>query len=302
MRAQNLYSFIFNKTLFAGGLLACTLAATSANAQTHTVQQFSDQLIQAEDSLKYYLDSVRTSKADKRKYYWNTKFRKKLESTLEMSGAFEYPFDKLKSIGKMTSPDNYFRLFNWNVENTDVSQNYFGYVLVPTAKREKVIELQDRSAGIEKPESQALNNQRWYGCLYYKIVPMGKNHEYTLLGFDMNSRASKKRIIEIMSFSGNKVNFGSGIFDYNDKTMRKRVVFEYSAEVQMALRYEEGLKRIVFDHLSPISQDAEGLYEFYVPDGSYDALVLEGGRWIFKPDIDARGEKNKLDKFYNDPK
>lgn len=257
-------------------------------------------LAEAEDSLKYYLDSVRTTKVEKNKFYWNNKFRKKLEKTLEINGAFDYPFDKLKTIGKIVSPDKYFRIFNWNVENVDLTQNYFGYILVPSNRKEKVIELLDRSAGIEKPETQSLDNKRWYGCLYYKILISSEKgrKEYTLLGFDMNNRATKKRIIEVMNISGNKVNFGASIFDYDDKTLRKRVVFEYSAEVQMALRYEENNTRIVFDHLSPDNKDAEGLYEFYFPDGSYDALVLENGRWKFLPDVDVRGEKTDV---YNDP-
>lgn len=261
---------------------------------------FSDELVLAEDSLKYYLDSVRTTKVEKNKYIWNNLFRKKLEKTLEMPNAFNYPFDKLKSIGKLVSPDKYFRIFNWNVENIDLTQNYFGYILVPTNKKEKVIELSDRSAAIDKPESQMLDNKRWYGCLYYKIIISSSKGrtEYTMLGFDMNNRATKKRIIEVMSFSGNKVNFGAGIFDYDDKTLRKRVVFEYSSEVQMALRYEENNTRIVFDHLSADNKDAEGIYEFYFPDGSYDALVLEDGRWKFLSDVDVRGEKTDV---YNNP-
>jgi hypothetical protein len=278
-------------------LVAAGLLPKNSISQEGT---YDNNLVDAEDSLKYYLDSVRTTKVEKNKYYWNNKFRTKLERTLVLKGAFEYPFDKLKTVGKLVSPDKFFRIFNWNVENIDLTQNYFGYILVPTNKKDKVIELADRSAAIDKPESQSLDNKRWYGCLYYKIIVMeskGRN-EYTMLGFDMNNRATKKRIIEVMSLNGNKANFGSGIFDFDDKTLRKRVVFEYSAEVQMALRYEENNTRIVFDHLSPDNKDAEGIYEYYFPDGSYDALVLEDGRWKFLSDVDVRGEKTEI---YNDP-
>jgi len=288
--------------LFPVLVILFVLLFGQATAQDRDQPVFSDQLVKAEDSLKYYLDSTRKTKVEKNKFYWNNKFRHKLEKTLELEGAFDYPFDKLTTIGKMVSPDKYFRLFNWNVENADMTQNYFGYILVPSNRKDKVIELMDRSAGIEKPETQALNNQRWYGCLYYKIIPMkGRNKEYTLLGFDMNNRATKKRIIEVLSFSGDKANFGSPIFDYNDKTARKRVVFEYSAEVQMALTWEPENERIVFDHLEPSNKDAEGLYEFYYPDGSYDILELVEGRWLFKPQVVVGNEKDKMDKFFNPP-
>ncbi len=273
---------------------------SKANAQSETEPS---ELSAAEDSLAYYLDSIRTTQIEKNKYYWNNKFREKLESTLKLKDAYDYPFSKLKSIGSLKSPDNYFRIFNWNIENLDFTQNYFGYILIPSNHKHKVIELSDRSAAIEKPESQQLDNKRWYGCLYYKIIPSGAGNkkEYTLLGFDMNNRSTKKRIIEVLSFSGDKANFGAGIFDYNDKTFRKRVVFEYSAEVQMTLLYEAEKNRIVFDHLSPNNKDAEGLYEFYFPDGSYCSLTLNNGRWTYEDDSDVRGKKDKNDKNFHDP-
>lgn len=301
---------LLNTSMFKSSLskkisfLLVLLCPVLTQAQQHRQPvSFSDELVQAEDSLKYYLDSVRKTKVEKSKYYWNNKFRAKLEKTLELNGAFDYPFDKLTTIGKMLSPDKYFRLFNWNVENADMTQNYFGYFLVPSNRKEKVIELSDRSAALEKPESLSLNNQRWYGCLYYKIIlsrDRGKK-EYTLLGFDMNNPATKKRIVEVVTFSGDKANFGMDIFSFGDKTQRKRVVFEHSAQVQMALRWEEDKQRIVFDHLEPISANAEGLREFYFPDGSYDALALEDGRWVFKPQVEVANQKSKLDKLYNAP-
>lgn len=283
-------------------ILAVLIFSSDLKAQ---VGGYSQALVDAEDSLKYYLDSTRKTKIEKNMFAWNNKFRKKLEKTLELEGAFDYPFDKLSTIGKMVSPDKYFRLFNWNVERPDMSQAYFGYILVPTNRKgDRVIELLDRSEGIEKPETQSLNNQRWYGCLYYKIIvskERGRSNEYTLLGFDMGNTAVKRRIVEVLTFAGNKANFGMAIFDYGDKTLRKRVVFEHSAQVQMALRWEEQNKRIVFDHLEPISANAEGLREFYFPDGSYDILMLEEGRWVFKPQVVVGNDKDKMDKFYKAP-
>jgi hypothetical protein len=39
----------------------------------------------------------------------------------------------------------------------------------------------------------------------------------------------------------------------------------------------------------------EGQYQFYGPDGSFDALVMRKGRWEVVEDIDARNPKNKND-------
>ncbi|HYG52521.1 MAG TPA: hypothetical protein VD905_16530 [Flavobacteriales bacterium] len=287
------------KILFSGFFLLAL--SGSVNAQKVS---FSEELVACEDSLKFYLDSLRASRDDQRKQHWNNKLRKKLAKTAELPGAFEYPFDKLMTMGKLTSPDKYFRIFNWNIENNDLTHHYYAYLLIPSRKKNKVVELLDRSNGIERPEPQALTEQRWYGCLYYKIIPMnnGKN-EYTMLAADMNNRSVKRRLIEVMSITRTKINFGQAIFDYNDKTMRKRVIFEHSALCQMALRYEEGNSRIIFDHLVPESPQTEGMPEYYFPDGTYDGLVLESGQWKYVKDLsDVTNPRNKLDKMYNAPK
>ncbi|HLP14198.1 MAG TPA: hypothetical protein VK177_19865 [Flavobacteriales bacterium] len=293
----------FSTFLFAGlCLLAC---ANSVSAQKVSKPiSFAGELLDAEDSLKYYLDSVRASTDDVRKQYWNNKFRKKMARTAELPGAFDYPFDKLTTIGKLSSPDKFFRMFNWNIENADLTHSFYAYVLIPSRKKNKVVELLDRSNGIDRPEPQALDQQRWYGCLYYKIIPMGGNkNEYTLLAVDMNNRSLKRRIIEVMNISKTKISFGNAIFDYNDKTLRKRVVFEHSALCQMALRYDEENTRIVFDHLVPESPQTEGMYEYYYPDGTYDALILDNGQWRYAKDLDdIKNPKNGLDKLYNAPK
>jgi hypothetical protein len=296
------YLKTYSKLIFAG--LSFLALTNNVSAQKVSKANFGDELIAAEDSLKYYLDSVRVSVLDYRKQYWNNKFRKKLSKTAELPGAFDYPFDKLNTIGKITSPDKFFRLFNWNIEGADLTHSYYAYVLIPSRKKNKVVELLDRSNGIDRPEPQALDQQRWYGCLYYKIIPMGNGkNEYTMLAADMNNRSMKRRLIEVMNISKTKISFGDAIFDYNDKTLRKRVIFEHSALCQMALRYDEENSRIVFDHLVPESPQAEGMYEYYFPDGTYDGLLFDDGRWVYKADLgDVTNPKTAGDNNFNNPK
>ena len=68
------------------------------------------------------LDSVfkklRGSSEDKDFIKYNTIFKSQLKEVLvNNKESFEYPFDSLKSMSKITSPDGEFRLFNWNVES-----------------------------------------------------------------------------------------------------------------------------------------------------------------------------------------
>lgn len=263
-------------------------------------------LIDKEKDLKVLLDSVRSAKNDKSRNEWNTKFKTLLAETIEMEGAYAYAFDSLFSIGKLRSPDNVFRFFNWNVESDNHTHNYFGYLLIQGKnKKGKVIEFIDKSNTIAKPDSKVLDPKNWYGCLYYKIIISSEKPttQYTLLGWDINNELSSKRIIEVMTIKGDKVTLGDPVFNIEGVGIKRRIVMEYNAQAQMTLKYNEPKFTIMFDHLVPEAPFADGLYEFYIPDGSYDGFELqEDGTWLYKPDVDARREKDDSDGLYNEPR
>jgi hypothetical protein len=64
-----------------------------------------------------------------------------------------------------------------------------------------------------------------------------------------------------------------------------RIIFEFNERVQVTLEYNEVMKMIVFDHLSPSRPSLEGQYQFYGPDFSYDGLLFEDGIWKHYSDI-----------------
>jgi hypothetical protein len=74
-------------------------------------------------------------------------------------------------------------------------------------------------------------------------------------------------------------------------------VFEYSSEVSMSLKYIEKRKQIVYSHLAPKDEGEIliGQYQYYGPDGSFDALELKKDKWMVIEDIDARNSKSKND-------
>ena len=65
----------------------------------------------------------------------------------------------------------------------------------------------------------------------------------------------------------------------------------------MSLKYESDRERIIFDHLSPESPSMKKFRSFYVPDMSYDAYILEDGKWILNEDVigvnKGNGEKKQ---------
>lgn len=271
-----------------------------------------------EDSLKKYGKSMFRGN-DAEKTSANTRFINTLRKALEDQDAFNYPFDSLKFIARLNAPDNAFRIFNWNIPQDDGTHKYYGFILVDQdaiqnkkVKKSKlknqgryvVYELTDQSDFIKTPEMAMLNCDKWYGVLYYKIILnsyKGKKY-YTLLGWDGNTKLTWKKVIDVLTFSKEGIPvFGEEMMFQVNRLSKRRVIFEFKAELIMTLKYEDKKQRIVFDHLAPEVSGAEGMYQFYTQTFSYDTYNFKKGKWVYKPDEDIRNPKSKKDDQYTAP-
>jgi hypothetical protein len=259
---------------------------------------------QWEDSLSVMLDVTRKTESIPKMETLNKEFTQTLKKVLQQDGAFDYGFPKLsKKMSTIASPDGAFRLFNWNIEDSYKEHNFYCLVMTFNKKENKynIIELKDNFRRTFDAENKLLDHRSWYGALYYEIIPNGKNAKsYTLLGWNGNNQTSTKKIIEVLEFmSADKIKFGAPIFKYEKETKR-RVVLEYSKHATVSLKYydKKDDQRIVFDHLSPENPQAEGIKEFYHPDGTFNALVWKNGKWILEQDVDVRLDK-KIKNFNN---
>jgi hypothetical protein len=260
-------------------------------------------LIQREQELAVLLTQLRNSKDNAEKESNNAKFVSYLKETIEAdkAAAFSYSFSKLKTVGSIKSPDNTFRLFNWNVEQDDRSNKYYCFILRYEEKKKewRLIELKDNSANLPPRTEEILDEKNWMGALYYKIIPVAKSNKtvYTVLGWDGNTSTNSK-LIEVISFNGTKVKFGAPIFKLADGT-HKRLYFEHSKKAFMSLNFDEARQRIIYDHLSPETPSLEGFYEYYVPDFSYDQLVYKNNKWTIEEDVVGVNEKSNSDYTLN---
>jgi hypothetical protein len=258
------------------------------------------------DSLSGYLFHLRQAKTPTEIELANAEFKNAVEKLLEKPEAFLADYSHLKTFGAVMSPDKEFRIFTWNAELPDGNHIYSAYVVKPGKNKNKVISLVDNfNLQTIGNETDVFDNKKWYGALYYEIIPVkGKNGTYyTLLGWDGNTSRSTRRILETMTISGSKVKFGVPAIRTAKGTVR-RIVFEYNEEISMVMRNESRKKphAVVFDHLSPKAPQLEGLWEQYVPDGSYDAIELDKqGVWQFISDFNATNKKELFSKPYNDP-
>ncbi|MBI3509648.1 MAG: hypothetical protein HY064_03220 [Bacteroidetes bacterium] len=272
-------------------------------------------LIALEDSLQKYGPKIFTG-FDKDKFPANEKFLGFMRQALNSEGAFDYPFDSLPFIARLTAPDNAFRIFNWNLPKDDGTHSYFCFMLVNDAKitenkhgskKKKTFtlyELADHSDEIRNPELSTLSADKWYGALYYKII-LTKDHKknyYTLLAWDGNTPLTWKKIIEVVTFGkeGEPI-FGEKNIFSRGKRSCKRVIFEFRAELIMTLHWEDDNNRIVYDHLAPEVDNAQGMYQYYSQSFTYDSFVWKKGKWLEVDGVKVENPKSKEDDHYHAP-
>lgn len=218
----------------------------------------------------------------------NVAIKADLRMLLDKDDALAANFDDLQ-MTRVDAPDGAFRLFSWNLPRSAGHHDFEGFLLVRTANGQALYELRDMTAKIPSPEVPELGPDRWYGALYYEVIPVKKGGRtlYTLLGWKGYSKAETRKVIEILSFKGGKPRFGAPLFGKGKlKSMRK--VYGYAFNTTMTLRYDPSLEAIIMDHLSPSRKDLEGNWAFYGPDMTHDGYFWHKGEWWFGPEIDLR--------------
>mgnify|MGYP001219002183 FL=1 len=271
-----------------------------------SAQKVSKELIsEYEDTLKVMAHIIMNGENENIKIKANNNFKITLKEVLEYERSFNYPFDSLKTISIKKSSDNNLRIFTWILKKDNGSYEYFGFIHYKnrSKKRYEVFALNDNSENIRRPENEQLDNDNWYGALYYDIIYIKKKGRkyYTLLGWDGNNDVSTKKIIDVMYISGkSKIKFGASIFK-SGKNTTKRFIIEYNATSTISVNYNKEDKKILFDNLIPMRKDLQGLYEYYVPDGTYNALEYKNGKWILKDNVTANNA-NQRTKVKNKPK
>jgi hypothetical protein len=207
-------------------------------------------------------------------------------TVLQDEASFEYPFDSIKKIGKIYSPDHRLRIYSWNIP-VGIDQSKYFAIVQYYAKREK------KYYAVKMQSTEYLNGiimvDNWPGALYYEIVETrhaGQKY-YTLLGLDLGNMLTNKKVIDVVSIDDfDKFYFCPKLILFNKK-LTDRLVFEYSEKASMTLKYYEDRKMIVFDHLSPEKPSMEGNFQFYGPDFTYDGLKFEKGIWVSYSDINV---------------
>lgn len=239
----------------------------------------------------------------------NKKFIAAWDKIVYDADILNYPFDSIKEASILFPKNKKFKLITWNLNKDDGTHTYFGYLIVNNSKRVKksflnyktisefeVFKLRDHSIDVKSAENHIGGPDKWFGMLYTQIIEC--DGFYTLIGWDGNSKLTKRKFIDVLYFkSDGEPVFGKDIFKIPKKSP-KRLMFEYSSEVSMSLKYIERKNQIIYSHLASREDGAflEGMFQFYGPDGSFDAIELKKDRWVSIEDVDARTNQKEMDK------
>jgi hypothetical protein len=285
--------------------------ASSAQKNDSAMYRFK----QAEEELKQLQKVVFYSRKEADRLEANKEFITVWKSIINDPKILSYPFDSLKDVSVLTPEDKKFKLITWDFHKDDGTFAYFGFLLVNNSKRIKkgfmhhetlnayeAFQLIDRSSAVKSPESYIGFPDKWFGMLYTQIIAC--DGFYTLIGWDGNDKLTQRKFIDALYFKddGTPV-FGKDIFKFPRKNP-KRLMFEYSNEVSMSLKFNERRNQIVYSHLSSREEGdvLAGQTQYYGPDGSFDALELKKDKWVTLEDVDARNKKNKNYKLDDMPR
>lgn len=275
-------------------------------AQPTDIKLSDAKIRQYQDTISALAFTVINNPDEAERYNANFKMVRTFVKALKTPNSFHFDFDSLKSITIQRSPDNHFRLFTWHVLNSNGTYRYYGAIQMNTNDSLKLLPLLDFTSEIKSPEDTVLNNEKWFGAQYYKIIPVTKEVKtpyYVLLGWKGNTAKSTQKVIEVLYFKEGKAFFGMPVFDGNKTYQGKnRIIFEYNRSVSMLLNYETDQSRIVFDHLAPPDIEMKGNFAVYGPDLSYDGFKLNKGRLNFLNDIRLTNPDSETDKLYIDPR
>ena len=248
-----------------------------------------------ETQIASLFENMRRSQDDFEKLEINRQVLDVFNEMLSIDSSFHFPFDSLKYLGKIYSPDRFFRLYSWNVPMEDGTHRYFGFIqyIHQESNKVKVFFLDDSKNSRLSPDLEYAPAD-WYGALYYDIIKTecsGKKY-YTVLGFAFNNFLTSYKIVDVICFGSEGVIIGAAIFPQGETT-KYRMIHEFSSKVSMMLRYDNELEMIVFDHLSPGQPEYENQFQFYGPDSSYDGLEFKNCVWTLHEDLNLINKINK---------
>jgi hypothetical protein len=220
-----------------------------------------------------------------------------LKKALSIPNSFDYDFNTIQTVSAIRSEDEKFRILTWNLLLDSGKYMYFGAIQMNNSDSLELYGLYDSSEYNRDIIYGQFDNRHWMGALIYQMhhYTHKRKDYYITFGWDGQDAKTTRKIIDVLWFDEEgKPNFGEEIFDF-DGDLQSRIIFDFNDRAAMTMRYDKNEQAILFANLVPINPMMVGIYENYVPDGTYDFLKLEKGIWRrYKMAFDDR-RKNSND-------
>jgi hypothetical protein len=241
-----------------------------------------------EDSLKNFGFNIINNEDPAIRLRSDSNFTKTIVRALKIPFSFDFPFDSLVTISKITAPDSSFRIFTWQVLKDESYCRQKGFIQVRTSDGSlQLFPLRDVSEFAEKPTDTISNHQGWIGSVYYRMIMKEYQSKkyYTLLGYDENNQQTTRKWIDILTFDEKKEPvFGlhKG-FSYAEDPVpgksQNRFLLEYKKDGRARVQYDEEMDMILLDHLISETNEPQKKYTL-IPDGDYEGFVWKHGQWM----------------------
>lgn len=242
-----------------------------------------------ESQLKELASQLVYGENDAVKLNAHQEFLETWDLVLDNPKSIKYSFDSLSTLFPiLTSDDEKLRVINWHIPlDNNVNQYHAIVQYFDNKKKYQVKYLEPILGEVKSATSLKLINNQWIGALYYHLSSFKKGSKtyYLLLGWDGNDERSNRKIIDVLSVSSKSLVFGAPIFRYKKQRLH-RFILEYKEDAAVSVKFNKKNKQITFPNLIPINDNLEGLYDFYVPDGSINAFELVNGTFKFVEDVE----------------
>ena len=241
-----------------------------------------------QEDLSFYSDALVNCTKDENRERAHQKFYHLLKESLEENNSYELDLSFLDAVSVQLAEDSSFRIISWQLFKSEGEYQYYCFLQKQDGR---LYEWKDQAKPIADLEYEILNQDYWYGALYYKLekVDTIESPYYLLYGFSQEDQYTRQKVLDVLYFENDEPILGKGVF-YKERgdarpDVKNRLVLQYSADVGITLNYNPEMQMVIFDHLIPQRGRMPGQGMTLYPDGSYEGFALKGDKWVYKEKI-----------------
>lgn len=233
------------------------------------------------ENIAFYADVAVNAINPEHRIRANEQLEVYLQEFFTQSNSFEVDFNEaVPQIQELELGE--YKLYSYLVDIGDNRFETYGYLLHKSGTYQKLTDVeysQDLSY-------MSLTNGNWIPGVYYHAIPFETDQDsaYLLFSYTQLDQFTKRKTIDVF-IDGDGPQFGSDVFVFPIEGSRNitkmREIYHYSADVVMTIQHQPGSKLILIDHLMQVKSRMPDQGNTMVPDGSYQALELEEGKWVY---------------------